>query len=225
MSPRPLPTPLPAPLIPPTLNHHSITPGEWHATHPRLTRLCVGALIFRDHTTVDTLTQTRITIPQILLIKRASTDFFPNLWEIPGGSVELTDTTLLYAVVREVWEETGLLVKGFKAQVWDFKAGEKRVVAESDGTEKVVVVGEKPGHGEVEFLGGKGEVWCKLNFVVDVGVVMEGEVVLDEDEHQDQGWFGKEDIFEDGGKGGEFISEQALRIVERGFEVFEGFEM
>lgn len=94
----------------------------------------------------------------------------------------------------------------------------------SDGIEQMVVVGEKPGQGEVEFLGGRAEVWCKLNFVVDVGVVGEREVVLDEEEHQDWGWFGREDIFGNGSKGEEFISEQALRIVERGFEAFEGFE-
>ncbi|PVH85212.1 hypothetical protein DL98DRAFT_511712 [Cadophora sp. DSE1049] len=224
MTPRPLPPSHTIPVIPPSLHHHSITPTEWFTTHPRLTRLCVGALIFRYHTNSDPLTQTQTIIPQILLIKRASTDFFPNLWEVPGGSVESTDPTLLHAVVREGWEETGLLVKEFKAQVWDLRVGEKRMVVEDDGIEKMVVVGERPGEGEVEFFGGKGEVWCKLNFVVDVGVVGDGEVMLDEEEHQDWGWFGREDIFGDGEKGKEFISEQAVRIVERGFEVFDGSE-
>ncbi|KAK0108229.1 hypothetical protein ONS95_003049 [Cadophora gregata] len=239
MAPKPLPTPLPTPLIPTSLDHHSTTPSQWFTLHPRIARLCVGALIFRYNITTDPVTSAKTTTPQILLIKRAASDFLPNLWEIPGGSVESNDETLLHAVVREVWEETGLLVREINAQVWDLRVGEKRVVKMGKGDsdelhgkmeekELVAVVGEKPGEGEVEFLGGKGEVWCKLNFVVDAGNVGEGEVVLDEEEHQDWGWFGRYDILEDGEKGKglrrEFISEQAVQIVERGFEAFEKLE-
>ncbi|KAG4440176.1 hypothetical protein IFR05_004321 [Cadophora sp. M221] len=214
--PRPLPLIAP-PLIPTTLTHHTITSQQWSTTHPRLPHICVGALIFR----LSPLTQK----PQILLIKRASSDVFPNAWEIPGGGVESTDATLLYAVVREVWEETGLLVKEFKGQVWDRRAGERTIVKmeaeDGKGVEVGVVVGAKPGEGEVEFLGGRRERWCKLNFLVDVGEVKEGDVVLDDEEHQDWGWFGREDIVGEEGKGWDFISEQAVRIVERGFEEFE----
>ncbi|KAH7350747.1 NUDIX hydrolase domain-like protein [Rhexocercosporidium sp. MPI-PUGE-AT-0058] len=208
--PQGLPLNFTPPDVPATLTHHNITLQEWYATHPRLTNLCVGGLIFR----LNTLTQR----PQILLIKRAATDFFPNVWEIPGGSVEGTDSTVLDAAIREIWEETGLLIKEFKSQVWDARVGEK--VMGKDGNE--VVVGEKPGAGEVEFLGGRGETWCKLHFVVDVGEVKEGQVVLDPQEHQDWGWFEKEQIVGVEGKGlMDFISEQAVSIVERGFEDFE----
>lgn len=139
------------------------------------------------------------------------------MWEIPGGSVESADPSLLHSVVREVWEETGLLVKAFQNQVWDLKVGEK-VVGEDGG--EGVVVGKAPGIAEVEFLGGRGETWCKLNFVVVVGDVKEGEVVLDPEEHQDWGWFGVEGVREKGARL-EFISEQAVAIVENGFVAFK----
>ncbi|CZT10134.1 uncharacterized protein RAG0_14694 [Rhynchosporium agropyri] len=171
--------------------------------------LCVGGLIFRH----EPLTHKS----QILLIKRASTDFFPNTWEVPGGGVDSTDPTILYAVVREVREETGLLVKEFKCQVWDIKAGEK--VMRNDGKE--VIVGANSGEGEVEFTGGQGEIWCKLNFLVDVGEVKDGQVLLDAEEHQDWRWFDRQAIVDAGADGEDFISEQAVSILERGFEEFE----
>ncbi|KAF8542593.1 NUDIX hydrolase domain-like protein, partial [Trichophaea hybrida] len=48
--------------------------------------------------------------PQLLLLRRAPTDSFPNRWEVPGGGTEPCDATLLDTVVREVREETGLEV-------------------------------------------------------------------------------------------------------------------
>ncbi len=206
-----LPLNLTPPTIPPSLTHHSITLHQWRHIHPRLSNLCVGALIFRPAPHSHT--------PQILLIKRASTDFYPNVWEIPGGSVEPTDASLLSSVVREVWEETGLRVTSFQSQVWDRKAGAK-VMGGANGEEQVV--GQVPGIAEVEFLGGRGERWGKLNLVVGVGGMEEGAaaVVLDPDEHQDWGWFGADAVREKGRRL-EFISEQALAIVENGFEVFE----
>ncbi|KAL2071712.1 hypothetical protein VTL71DRAFT_12947 [Oculimacula yallundae] len=207
--PQILPPNFTPPSVPSFLEHHNITPREWSTTHPRFAELCVGGLIFRH----EPLTQK----PEILLIKRASTDFFPDAWEIPGGGVDSTDFTLLSAVSREVWEETGLVVKNIICQVWDVKAGEK--VLGSDG--KDAIVGAKPGEGEVEFTGGRGEIWCKLNFVVDVGEVKEGQVVLDPEEHQDWKWFDRQAIKEASANGIDFISEQAVRIMERGFDEYE----
>ncbi|RDL39171.1 Uncharacterized protein BP5553_03511 [Venustampulla echinocandica] len=179
--PRDLPSNLSAPFVPPSLAHHSITLANWSiTTHARLV---VGALVFRRHAPSCP--------PQILLVKRASTDSFPNFWEVPGGSVDSSDKTLLDAVVREVWEETGLLVKGFVQQVWDANEGSI----------------------EVEFLGRRGERWCKLNFIVEVE---DGEVTLDAEEHQDWGWFEKGEI-----EGLDFVSKQGIEIVMNGFRAFE----
>ncbi|KAJ4991189.1 NUDIX domain-containing protein [Stagonosporopsis vannaccii] len=46
--------------------------------------------------------------PRILLLQRAPTDSNPNKWEPPGGAVDDDDASILNAVARELWEETGL---------------------------------------------------------------------------------------------------------------------
>lgn len=182
--PRDLPSDLLTPTVPPSLAHHSITLAEWLATNH--SRLIVGGLIFRRSSPSHP--------PQILLIKRASTDSYPNFWEPPGGSVDSSDKTLLDATVREVWEETGLRIKSFVQQVWDANNGST----------------------EVEFLGLRGEKWCKLNFVVEVE---DGDVVLDPEEHQDWGWFEKGEL-----EGLQFVSRQGVEIVMNGFEAFEALK-
>ena len=56
--------------------------------------------------------------PRLLLVQRAATErAFPNLWEVPGGSSEGTDPTVLHSVAREVFEETGLHLTRFVRQV------------------------------------------------------------------------------------------------------------
>lgn len=47
----------------------------------------------------------------VLLTRRAATKAFPFMWEIPGGSV-LAGETGAQAAVRELREETGLVVDG-----------------------------------------------------------------------------------------------------------------
>jgi len=184
--PRDLPANLPTLLVPSTLSHLQISLSSWRQSHEDIDCLAIGALIFR-HLPSQPI--------QILLLKRASTDSFPNVWEPPGGSVDPEDNTLLDAVVREVWEEAGLRVKGFQTQVWDRVWGE----------------GETPV--EVQFPGRGGQRWCKLNFLVDV---VEGEAVsLDELEHQDSGWFERAEV-----EKLPFVSEQGKDIVLNGFKAF-----
>ncbi|MEM0204873.1 MAG: NUDIX hydrolase [Nitrososphaerota archaeon] len=63
--------------------------------YPKMPVVAVGALILQDH--------------NILLVKRKN-EPGKGRWSIPGGSVELGES-LKDAVVREVYEETGLLVE------------------------------------------------------------------------------------------------------------------
>ncbi len=46
---------------------------------------------------------------EILLIKRTTNDFYGDVWELPGGSVDTGEDVRL-AAAREVHEETGLSV-------------------------------------------------------------------------------------------------------------------
>lgn len=49
---------------------------------------------------------------KVLLQKRSlDEEVFPGLWGIPGGTVEMNDTTLDSALEREVMEEVGISIK------------------------------------------------------------------------------------------------------------------
>ena len=66
------------------------------AEQDSIQKLVVGAIIIKDGC--------------ILILRRASTeDFLPGLEEIPSGGVDAGET-LLEALHREVWEETGLTI-------------------------------------------------------------------------------------------------------------------
>ncbi|MEM3066370.1 MAG: NUDIX hydrolase [Nitrososphaerota archaeon] len=63
--------------------------------YPKMPVVAVGALILQDH--------------NILLVKRTN-EPGKGRWSIPGGTVEIGES-LRDAVVREVYEETGLVVE------------------------------------------------------------------------------------------------------------------
>ncbi|MCJ1264280.1 hypothetical protein MMC22_004151 [Lobaria immixta] len=80
---------------------------------PKYDMLAVGACIFAPITTDHPK-------PRILLIQRAATErAFPNLWEVPGGSAEYSDPSILHSVARETFEETGLRLTRLVRQVGD----------------------------------------------------------------------------------------------------------
>lgn len=52
---------------------------------------------------------------QVLLTQRSEAeDVFPGLWGIPGGKMDSTDNDLLSALKREIREEVGIEVEGFR---------------------------------------------------------------------------------------------------------------
>ena len=88
---------------------------------------------------------------KILLLKRTAIDeFYPNVFEIPGGHVEDTDADIFGALVREVQEETSLSVDSVKGSIESF----------TYSTKKTMKVGEK----EVEVQKSS----LQLNFVCEV---------------------------------------------------------
>ncbi|KAL1859541.1 hypothetical protein Daus18300_009542 [Diaporthe australafricana] len=79
-----------------TLNEFNVTHNEFTSkTQTHFGRVAVGAVVFN-------------TEGKVLLVQRAAKDTFPNLWEIPGGMVDIKDKTILHGVVRELMEESGL---------------------------------------------------------------------------------------------------------------------
>ena len=61
------------------------------AQHDNVQKLSVGAAVLHED--------------KILILKRCSTDFMPNIYELPGGGLE-KDESLLDALERELLEET-----------------------------------------------------------------------------------------------------------------------
>ncbi|KAK7970061.1 hypothetical protein PG988_009134 [Apiospora saccharicola] len=50
-------------------------------------------------------------VPRVLLVQRAPTDTASGIWEVPGGTCDETDPSLIVAVARELREETGLVAR------------------------------------------------------------------------------------------------------------------
>ncbi|KAI2636276.1 NUDIX hydrolase domain-like protein [Hypomontagnella submonticulosa] len=66
--------------------------------HPEFWGIAVGAFVFNPE-------------GRMLLVQRAAHDSMPLKWEIPGGACDYEDESLLHAVARELWEESGLRAK------------------------------------------------------------------------------------------------------------------
>ena len=123
--------------IPQSLAHLTVPLSIYLQKNSAFTNLAVGACILArtaDH-------QSSPSPPRLLLVQRAATERgFPNLWEIPGGSAEEDDPTILHSVAREVFEETGLRLTRF-------------VRAVGDG---------------IQFTTGRQKTWMKLTFEIEV---------------------------------------------------------
>ncbi|WP_321414572.1 NUDIX hydrolase [uncultured Desulfobacter sp.] len=71
------------------------SPADSPREYPHQPALAVGAVVFKDN--------------KVLLVKRGNPPA-QGVWAIPGGSVELGET-LKTAAEREVFEETGIVIK------------------------------------------------------------------------------------------------------------------
>jgi len=146
---------------PSTLSHLNVSPPDLLPTIPPVTRLAVGAFVFRK-------SQLTNAPPALLLVRRAGGELtFPGLWEVPGGGVEPHET-ILDAVVREVKEETGL------------------------------VVGKIIRCCDVEDFQGRrsGRAIRKWQFEVEIGGEGEEVVVVDPVEHDEFRWVREEEVQE-----------------------------
>jgi 8-oxo-dGTP pyrophosphatase MutT (NUDIX family) len=131
------------------------------STHPgekfKYKFIATGSLVF-DGSTPE----------RILLIQRAAHDSIPSRWEIPGGSCDKEDPSILHGVARELWEEAGLTAASIGPQVGD-------------------------GH---FFLSRSGRLVCKFSFLVDAekGTGGKLDVKLDPSEHQNYVWATEEEV-------------------------------
>ncbi|KAJ7199156.1 NUDIX hydrolase domain-like protein [Mycena pura] len=114
-------------------------------------RLVIGVAIVRR--------LSNISLPQVLVLQGAAHEtLFPNMYELPGGKCEPTDSDLLATVVRETLEETAFKVL--------------RGIAEFPG---------------FEYSTPKGSAQ-QFNFVVEVEGGAHKDPILDPNEHQAFAW-------------------------------------
>lgn len=87
-------------IVPSDLSQYDITLEDFLTRNPKYTNLAVGAYLFHEN--------------RLLIVQRSKHEHaFPNLWEIPGGSCDPTDKSILHGAARELMEETGLKVTAF----------------------------------------------------------------------------------------------------------------
>ncbi|KAI0880788.1 NUDIX hydrolase domain-like protein [Annulohypoxylon maeteangense] len=79
----------------PSSASYNLSMREYLIAHPDFNGIAVGAFVFNPE-------------GKLLLVQRAAHDSMPSLWEIPGGSCDFEDESLLHGVARELWEESGL---------------------------------------------------------------------------------------------------------------------
>ena len=217
--------------IPPDLRHFAVPLQQFLEEHPSYSCLAVGAFIFSISNALSLSNP-----PRLLQIQRAAGErAFPNLWEVPGGSSELTDPTILHSVAREVFEETGLHLTRFIRQIdsVEFVTGPKSrpkrwlkpnfeiEVAEMG---RALMKGLSPcGHNENDQQSGAGQ-HGKLPAVFSSTLI---EVCLDPKEHQDYRWVSEEDIMTAtcNGGGHTLVSNDQKRITLEAFNLHkEGLE-
>ncbi|KOS16769.1 hypothetical protein ESCO_004652 [Escovopsis weberi] len=96
-------------------------PSVLRSAHPHVAHLMTGSLVFEAEASPETSPEAEAgpgyREPRILLLRRAPEDSYPLSWELPGGSVDATDRSVLHAAARELWEETGLAARHFRACV------------------------------------------------------------------------------------------------------------
>ncbi|KAI8960378.1 NUDIX hydrolase domain-like protein [Daldinia sp. FL1419] len=102
--PGPVP-PAPAPFTSPdSLVAFKLPLKAYLQKNPQFNSVAVAAFVFNDE-------------GKLLVVQRAAHDSFPLLWEVPGGACDYEDESLLHAVARELWEESGLRAKSIVAAV------------------------------------------------------------------------------------------------------------
>ncbi|KAL7945826.1 NUDIX hydrolase domain-like protein [Trichoderma barbatum] len=209
------------------------------SSNPPIDHLMTSVLVLRKPQPPNT------SHPQILLLRRSPTDSYPLKWEPPGGSIDLSDPSVLSAAARELHEETNLVNAHF--HTWVAMARELNAEdasrmrnwgVEPDG-EKArdveVRIGDKDEVVKVTTFLETRDVWGKMNFVATVD---EGQhVVADPEEHVEWGWFTEEEVrrgravvsSEDGGVNGdgEAKKEKVLEFTSQAVwgSILEGFRV
>ncbi|TQW00177.1 NUDIX domain-containing protein [Cordyceps javanica] len=225
----------------------NISKAAYIAANPHIARVMAAAMVFRPDpsaapTTAASSSSSSSSPPQALLICRAATDTYPLKWEVPGGSVDGTDATILDGVARELWEESGLRAAHMAAPILMSPENDADDDPSGGGglTESVRAgLGIQP---EDEALGlgadgltvtfvETGNLWAKLTVLATVrGGGGADEVRLTPEEHGEAAWVTEEEVRraelppregETGRRRMDFVSDGVRRSILDGFRVYE----
>ena len=187
-----------------SLAKYTISLTQFLLSHPQYTKLVVSAFIFD---TPESKTSQSDRPARLLILQRASHEYsFANRWEIPGGSSDTNDPTILHSLAREVFEETGLRLTRVLDQVGDvieFQTGwgsRKKSWAKLSFEIEVAEVGSRDQQvvptADYEDANMDGASKSEADMLVDgsKGEVQEVVVTIDPKEHQKYAWATLEDI-------------------------------
>ena len=206
------------------LNSSLAVPLEsWLSSHQVYQGLVISAFIFayrsRPSASAEHGAATNNNInnrqPYLLLIQRAEEDTFPHFWEIPGGSVEQTDSTILDAVAREVLEETGLRLTRLVEQIGEGLLMWSRRSVPFLRLAFEIEVAEIPARMTLTHIQPSGHREADDS---DSGTVHDIPVKLNPEEHQNYEWVTEDDLI-NGKETGKytFVSERLYQVLLDGF--------
>lgn len=188
-------------------------------TYPKIKHLAVGTIVISPPAPATSTTTTTDPdsaspqpqpqpLPRVLLIRRAASDSMPNLWEVPGGTVDDTDATILHGAARELLEESGLRAAHIGPLV-------RRTSAGADGAH------EDEDEGQV-FLTRTGNLVAKFHFLVEVPRGCEGAVKCDPEEHSEWVWATEAEVEAAvvGGRAVQFTTVDQRQAVLNGFRLW-----
>lgn len=171
--------------FPSAIQSLSVPMKSYLASHKEYTAIISGALVFDSE-------------DKLLILQRAAHDSMPNLWEVPGGSCDEDDETILHGVAREVWEESGLEINALG-----------RIVG--------------PNGGQLLFTKRRHLKVGKFTFEAEVKTT-EG-VKLDPNEHQNYLWVTEEECRAYEAKDGDSLIKFTFTTQAQEATVLEGFRM
>ncbi|KFH47448.1 hypothetical protein ACRE_016390 [Hapsidospora chrysogenum ATCC 11550] len=167
----------------PVASFLAVTKSEFLASRPRIQKLMTGAVVFRQ---APPSNPTATAADQVLVVRRAASDSYPGTWEVPGGSIDETDSTVIAGAVRELWEETGLRARHVPCAVGmllqDGRAAE--IAAKDDS--------RLDDDGLTVTFVETGRVWGKSTVMVEVEST--AEVTVRPDEHSEWAWVTEEQV-------------------------------
>ena len=187
-----------------SLSQYNLSLVKFLAANPQYTNVVVSAFTFDTHEIQPAKSSHPV---RLLMVQRAAHErSFANLWEIPGGSSDTSDPTILHSLAREVFEETGLKMTRVVGQAGDLVQfqtgwGPRRKTWAKLSFEIEVAETQTRGRSSASMAsqdtvkeGETSQTETKEPLAGSAAEVQEIEVTIDPSEHQKYAWATLEEI-------------------------------